>query len=121
MTPEWMASLLEDNVVPDTSNDPEVQFARDGFDENGLLSDSTVRAIRALDAFDGLGESDLTGVRIGSEQSTAAPVYGGGGMSPDTFFLVDAYHTIKRLLEANPGAQREVYEFTNAVERLMKL
>lgn len=57
------------------------------------------------------------------EQSTAAAPsdeYGGGGMSPDAIKLDDAYYTIKRLLQADLVTDREVREFTEAVERLIR-
>jgi hypothetical protein len=46
--------------------------------------------------------------------------YGGGGMSADAIKLDDAFHTIKRLLHDDLVSVREVDEFTNAVERLIR-
>lgn len=47
-------------------------------------------------------------------------MYGGGGMSPDAIKLDDAYYTIKRLLDDDLVASREVCEFVDAVERLIE-
>ena len=64
------------------------------------------------------------GDMYGSKQSTAPPPpddeYGGGGMSGAGIKLMDMYYTILRLLADDSITNREVREFTEAVERLIR-